>query len=57
MQSSEFTTTSSSTLAILVTDLVVDSHESPSVVKVTLRRAKTPKGSTFSLVEQTHRHA
>lgn len=41
MRSDEFTTTSSSTPAILATDLAVDSHESPSVVKVTLRRAKT----------------
>ena len=41
MRSDEFTTTSSSTPAILATDLAVDSHESLSVVKVTLRRAKT----------------
>lgn len=41
MRSGEFTATGSYPPAISASDLAVDSHSSPSIVKVTLRRAKT----------------
>lgn len=41
MRSGEFTVTGLSPPAIQAADLAVDSHESPTLVKVTLRRAKT----------------
>ena len=41
MRSGEFTTSRSLAVAIQANDLAVASHESPSIVRVTLRRAKT----------------
>ena len=42
MRSGEFTVTDpAATPSIQVTDLAVDSHEAPTLIKVTLRRAKT----------------
>ena len=41
LRSGEFTTTSTSQSAVHVSDVAIDSHHSPSIVKVTVRQAKT----------------
>ena len=50
LRSGEFTTTSTSQSTVHVSDIAIDSHHSPSIVKVTVRQAKTdPFGRGVSI--------